>query len=163
MMSTYLKCNKNLQFFYLLTLLFYKRIWVLKDNDVLEWNEISLTPYFLQCAGWNWFFFGGLGIGKWICHFLFTSTRVLIILQHAWTKWKVTKTEIKFPINFTQPHCLCAEVKRAIAEWEVSKLVILCFLIRHGGVFGGFVFDFPFRKCWLMIRAQLEFEFCLQT
>ena len=106
--------TKIFSIFYLLTLLFYKRILVHKDNDVLGWNEISLTPYFLQCAGWNWFFFGGLGIGKWICHFLFTSTRVLIILQHAWTKWKVTKTEIKFPINFTQPLCLWAEVKRAI-------------------------------------------------
>ena len=40
-----------LRFFYLLTLLFYKRIWDHKDNDVLELNEISLTPYFLQCAG----------------------------------------------------------------------------------------------------------------
>ena len=106
-------------------------------------------------------FFRGLGIRKWICHFLFTCTRVLIILQHAWTKWKVTKTEIKFPSN---RHIVSAEARRKELGWlRVSKCLFFYFLIRHGWMFCGLVFDLPFRKCWLMIRAQLEFEFCLQT
>ena len=108
---TYLKRKKIISIISLVLLLSHK---------MLSLEELNFFDPMLFVMCWmKLIFFRGLGIGKWICHFLFNSTLVLIIFtaQHSWAKLKVTKTVIKFPINFTQPHCLRAEEKRSWLGW----------------------------------------------